>query len=83
MAADIIKFIDIIQASPKKMVLLIHCTAGISRSGAIGEVISDYLGKNYKEFKQINPQILPNSYVKKIMKNVIDEKTSMIPIQTR
>lgn len=46
---------------------IIHCTAGISRSGAIGEYISDYFGNDYHLFKRDNPQIKPNIHIKKIL----------------
>lgn len=45
----------------------LHCTAGISRSGTIGEFISDYLGQDYFQFKRDNPQTNPNSEIKKIL----------------
>lgn len=46
---------------------IIHCTAGVSRSGAVGEYISDYLENSYRQFKRDNPQIKPNVHVKKLL----------------
>ena len=43
---------------------VIHCEAGISRSGAIGLFINDYFNvMNKKEFKKINFNIHPNKYI--------------------
>ena len=52
---------------------LIHCTAGVCRSGAVGEVLSEYFGINYFEFKKDNPKTRPNVYVKILLKNVLNE----------
>ncbi len=50
---------------------LIHCSAGISRSGAVGTFINDYLGGNYKEFKKRNPYIHPNGHVLALLNRVV------------
>lgn len=47
---------------------LIHCTAGVSRSGAVGEVLSEYFKIPYHQFKRDNPQVIPNVLVKKILR---------------
>lgn len=47
------------ERSARPYTLLIHCTAGISRSGACGRVISEWLGIN-REFEKNHPQIIPN-----------------------
>lgn len=56
-------------ANKDKKQWIIHCTAGVCRSGAVGECISDYLGNEYFKFKRDNPQIKPNVHVKTILKN--------------
>lgn len=48
---------------------LLHCTMGISRSGAIGEVLSEYFEIPYELFKRDNTRIIPNSLVKKILRD--------------
>lgn len=58
--------------SAKKWV--IHCTAGICRSGAVGEVLSEFFNIPYFEFKRVNPQIRPNIYVKNVLKSVLYDK---------
>lgn len=42
---------------------IIHCTAGISRSGAVGEFIQRVTESSYSEFVRHNPNIHPNSFV--------------------
>ena len=49
----------------------IHCTAGICRSGAIGEVLADFFQIPYHQFKRDNPQIKPNIHVKNILKRIM------------
>lgn len=51
---------------------MIHCTAGICRSGAVGEVLSEYFEIDYFEFKRDNPKTRPNIYVKTILKNILN-----------
>lgn len=68
MANQVIQFIE---KNRKAKNWILHCTAGISRSGAIGEFISDYLGQDYFQFKRDNPQINPNSEIKKILNNYV------------
>ena len=45
--------------------LVVHCTAGVSRSGAVGEFMNDLFGIPHSEFKKENPFIIPNIYMKK------------------
>ena len=42
---------------------IVHCTAGISRSGAVGEFINDMLGLDFNQFKLDNPYTHPNGIV--------------------
>lgn len=55
------------------MPLLIHCTAGISRSGAVGECLDLYFNRwrcnnrrAHLYFLDNNPQIMPNPIVRRI-----------------
>lgn len=41
----------------------VHCSAGISRSGAVGTFVNDFFGGNYLEFRSMNPHIYENSHV--------------------
>ena len=75
MAQQIVRFVD-----DGKLPLLVHCTAGISRSGAVGEVLNwnfnRYLERNAaddEDFTQNNRQIQPNTLVRRIMLKVLAE----------
>lgn len=52
-----------------KKVCLIHCTAGVSRSGAVGAFVAEVMGVNYLDFKAANPSILPNERVLRLLRN--------------
>ena len=75
MADAIMRFVD-----DGKLPLLVHCTAGISRSGAIGEVLNWYFNRyletntaDDEDFVENNRQILPNTIVRRIMLEVLAE----------
>ena len=75
MAQQIMRFVD-----DGKLPLLVHCTAGISRSGAVGEVLNWYFNRylenntaDDEDFEQNNRQILPNTIVRRIMLEVLAE----------
>ena len=75
MAREIMRFVD-----DGKLPLLVHCTAGISRSGAVGEVLNWYFNRylernaaDYEDFTQNNRQIQPNTLVRRIMLKVLQE----------
>ena len=74
-AQQIMRFVD-----DGKLPLLVHCTAGISRSGAVGEVLNWYFNRylehnvaDDEEFVQNNRQIQPNTIVRRIMLKVLAE----------
>ena len=75
MAHAIMRFVD-----DRQLPLLVHCTAGISRSGAVGEVLNWYFNRylernavDYEDFTQNNRQIQPNPLVRRIMLKVLQE----------
>ena len=75
MAHSIMRFVD-----DGKVPLLVHYTAGISRSGAVGEVLNWYFNRylenntaDDEDFVQNNRQILPNTIVRRIMLKVLQE----------
>ena len=75
MAHAIMRFVD-----DWKISLLVHCTAGISRSGAVGEVLNWYFNRylesntaDDEDFVQNNRQIMPNTIVRRIMLKVLAE----------
>ena len=46
---------------------IVHCLAGISRSGAVGTFVNGYCGGNWELFKRINPHISPNARVERML----------------
>ena len=58
MARQIVRFVQETGDCP----LLIHCTAGISRSGAVGLAIAEQCGY-VEEFRRENCDIMPNQLV--------------------
>jgi rhodanese-related sulfurtransferase len=43
--------------------LIVHCTMGVSRSGAIAAFLNDLLNNDWETFKRQNPRIIPNSHI--------------------
>ena len=65
-AHEILRFIE----ANRQRHFLVHCTAGIARSGAVATFIHEYLTERnkeyvttYEEFKRDNRQIIPNLHV--------------------
>lgn len=56
---------DFIMKNKDKKNFVVHCTARVSRSGAVGEFVNDLFGIPYAEFRKQNPNIIPNTYIKK------------------
>lgn len=71
-----------VEKNKHRKTCIVHCAAGISRSGAVGTFINDYLGGNYSQFKKRNPYIHPNGLVLGLLKKVCREagEFSVIPM---
>lgn len=69
MAKKVVDFIVKVHKSDDNDLLLVNCMAGVSRSGAIGSFARQICSVDYNEFKRMNPQIVPNSYVYKLLNN--------------
>jgi predicted protein tyrosine phosphatase len=65
------KIVEFAKRIPTDAVLYVNCAAGISRSGAVGSCLNDYFNngnvEDFNNFKEVNPQIQPNPYVKRIL----------------
>jgi len=70
-AEDLLKFLD---ANKDKKTCIVHCSAGFSRSGAVGTFVNDYFGENWFQFKRINPQVQPNATVLRKLKAALVNK---------
>lgn len=58
---------DFVKRNSDKKNFVIHCTMGISRSGAVGDALSTYFGVPYEMFKRNNPKVIPNSLVRSLL----------------
>ena len=56
-----------IKAHREKETCIVHCMAGISRSGAVGTFVNGYCGGDWELFKRDNPMILPNARVHRML----------------
>jgi hypothetical protein len=62
-AKQIIWLIDLAQKDPTDSALVVHCAAGISRSGAVATFACDYCRLDYANFLKDNPCLYPNQFV--------------------
>ena len=81
MANQILNFVEQLKVQ-FQFNLIVQCEAGMSRSGAVGEVLNDYFELSYKDFMKENPQIMPNPLVRSILREAIRDKnkTEEIPL---
>ena len=80
-AQQIIKMLNEIKSYPIKSKLIIHCDAGICRSGAVGVFAAQYFNYNMDKFKKDNPFIHPNKLVLETLERVKNEKIQKVPNQ--
>lgn len=68
-ADEIINFIYLTGAKQ----IIVHCSAGVSRSGAVGTFINDcFKGQDYFGFIKDNPFIKPNSYILNTLRKTLE-----------
>lgn len=65
-----------IKSNKEKECIIIHCTAGVSRSGAVATFINDFVSGDWNTFKQQNSSIQPNTHVYKLLEKVWQEDVS-------
>ncbi len=68
-AEKVLSFVDSMDSS---LDLIVHCTAGISRSGAVGLTVTEALGLDPHTFNDYNVHIQPNPLVVKVMRDCIE-----------
>lgn len=64
-AKDMFEFI---KKHSNKNNFIVHCAAGVSRSGAVGSFVHEYFGGKYKELLKKHPNILPNGRVTRLLR---------------
>ena len=74
MADRILRFAD-----DGSLPLLVHCTEGVSRAGAVGAVLNEYFNRvigdhedDYRSFFVQNRRISPNPYVLRVVKETLE-----------
>lgn len=61
------KLYKFIKANREKETCIVHCMAGISRSGAVGSFVQGYCQGDWDLFKRDNPHIAPNARVHRML----------------
>ena len=71
-------------AADGKLPLMVHCTAGISRSGAVGEALNWYFNSylqqsdgDFAAFYREHPDITPNPHIRSVLLDVLDRRLKM------
>ena len=57
-----------VQNNYEKNMWVVHCLLGQSRSGAIGDVLSEFFEIPCETFERMNSQVKPNTLVKNILR---------------
>lgn len=52
----------------KQRPFLVHCWAGVSRSGAVGLWLAERLGYTEEEYLNANPRVRPNPYIIQVLR---------------
>jgi|LakMenE01Jun11ns_1017448.scaffolds.fasta_scaffold8944012_1 predicted protein tyrosine phosphatase len=65
------EIIDFMEVNRDRETVYVHCSAGRSRSGAVGTFINDVWGRQtFQEFINSNPTVSPNYYVLALLRRV-------------
>lgn len=67
-AAMLVDFLDEVHEKPRACEVVINCTAGVSRSGAIATFCLERYKPFGLRFREENPNIKPNQYVLRLLK---------------
>ena len=71
------QIVDFLEKNKGKDYCMVHCAAGVSRSGAVGTFINDFYSKvDYFTFMSRNKYVKPNAYVLTTLKKVYYESDS-------
>ena len=66
---QIIEMFNTIKNSNEDSTLIIHCHAGISRSGAVGIFATDFFDYDFWTFRRDNPNVSPNYMILRMLRN--------------
>lgn len=62
--------INFVKLHQDKRSFLVHCAAGVSRSGAVAQFIMEYFGGTHEEYKRLNPYTVPNQRILNILRKL-------------
>lgn len=74
-AKRVCSFVRRAHAAPGADWLVVNCMAGVSRSGAIVEFARQVCGGSYDLFRAMNPQIVPNAYVGRLLREAWESES--------
>lgn len=77
-AKRMVAFIQKAHADPRRGLLAVHCHAGISRSGAVATFIQEAYKLNKQEFEVMNPYIVPNEFVRRLLQEALNLENSKV-----
>ncbi len=67
------QIIDFITKNKHKSTCMVHCSAGISRSGAVGQFVNSCFGMNNDYFLNMNFNVRPNPMILETLENVFNK----------
>ena len=74
------QIVDFVSSEDKRSIF-VHCAAGISRSGAVGEVLNWYFNRflednqgDYRWFQIMHRDLVPNGHVQKLLLNALQAR---------
>jgi predicted protein tyrosine phosphatase len=70
MAKQVVGFLDRRKMETGDHTLVLHCDAGISRSGAVAEFAAEFYGIHVEVFEKENPYLKPNPLVRRLLRQV-------------
>ena len=68
MAKQTVDFLERRKLEAGDHVLVLHCDAGISRSGAVAEFAAEFFGITTETFEKENPYLRPNPFVRRLLR---------------
>lgn len=63
--------VEFVKANQNVGTFIVHCAAGVSRSGAVAKFITEYFGGEDKDFYKLNPYTKPNQRILTILRNLV------------
>lgn len=64
------QIISFARSNEDKRTFLVHCAAGVSRSGAVAKFLCEFFGMESKDFYEMNPHTHPNQRIINILRNL-------------